>query len=586
MYLFDSLHMAYKALNISQLGIQVAGQNLNNADVPGYTRATLQLATDTSRQLGNGTVVGTGAQVAGLVQVIDQFLEERLRLATGDAMSSGTQQKYYTQLENLLNATTSSDLSTSILNFFNAIDNVLNHPEDVTYRRMAVEQGIKLVNDINSLAGDVMEMQLDINRQIEHSADEINRLLKEIEDLNTQITLLETKQGFQAVGLRDQRYVALTTLSNYISIKTTEDSKTGQVTIHSGSNILLTGGYRAEIKVGYPGGEESNVVMAQLCIGNNNMTPLDVRGGSVFGLYQAHQTILGGYLDKLDTFAGQLVTEFNKIYTSGQGLTGYTDLTSLFRVENANMPIGSMPIGVAPLDVPVVNGGFIIQVYDTSTGATIPHYIEINVDESVAHNPFSLKTPPAPTGTTFQDLANAINAIEGLYAKINAHGELEIRSEGGNVEFAFAQDTSGVLSALGLNTFFTGVKAGALGVNQVLVDDPSKFAASQSGVGADTETGVFLAALAITPNSALGGATLINRYNGIVSETMMAGATMKAVTSANMLYHNSLQAQRDSISGVNIDEETILMMTYQRMFQANSRFVTIVDQMMSMLLSI
>ena len=586
MYLFDSLHMAYKALSISQLGIQVAGQNLNNADVPGYTRATLQLATDTSRQLGNGTVVGTGAQVAGLVQVIDQFLEERLRLATGDAMSSGTQQKYYTQLENLLNATTSSDLSTSILNFFNAIDNILNHPEDVTYRRMAVEQGIKLVNDINSLAGDVMEMQLDINRQIEHSADEINRLLKEIEDLNTQITLLETKQGFEAVGLRDQRYVALTTLSNYISIKTTEDSKTGQVTIHSGSNILLTGGYRAEIKIGYPGGEESNVVMAQLCIGNNNMTPLDVRGGSVFGLYQAHQTILGGYLDKLDTFAGQLVTEFNKIYTSGQGLTGYTDLTSLFRVENANMPIGSMPMGVASLDLPVVNGGFIIQVYDTSTGATIPHYIEINVDEPVAHNPFSLKTPPAPTGTTFQDLANAINAIEGLYAKINAHGELEIRSEGGNVEFAFAQDTSGVLSALGLNTFFTGVKAGALGVNQVLVDDPSKFAASQSGVGADTETGVFLAALAITPNSALGGATLINRYNGIVSETMMAGATMKAVTSANMLYHNSLQAQRDSISGVNIDEETILMMTYQRMFQANSRFVTIVDQMMSMLLSI
>jgi flagellar hook-associated protein 1 FlgK len=67
---------------------------------------------------------------------------------------------------------------------------------------------------------------------------------------------------------------------------------------------------------------------------------------------------------------------------------------------------------------------------------------------------------------------------------------------------------------------------------------------------------------------------------------MMAGATMKAVTSANMLYQASLQAQRDSLSGVNVDEETILMMTYQRMFQANSRFVTIVDQMMSMLLSI
>src|SRR5215469_3380995 len=102
MYLFDSLHMAYNALSVSQLGMQVTGQNLHGADTPGYTRSVLQLSTDTSRKLGNGHIVGTGVQVAGIVQVIDQFLEERLRLATGDAMGSANQQKYYTQLENLL----------------------------------------------------------------------------------------------------------------------------------------------------------------------------------------------------------------------------------------------------------------------------------------------------------------------------------------------------------------------------------------------------------------------------------------------------------------------------------------------------
>jgi flagellar hook-associated protein 1 FlgK len=141
-----------------------------------------------------------------------------------------------------------------------------------------------------------------------------------------------------------------------------------------------------------------------------------------------------------------------------------------------------------------------------------------------------------------------------------------------------------VLSALGLNTFFTGARAGTIGINQSLVNDPSKFAVSQSGVGADTENGVFLAALAITPNKALEGQTLINRYNGIVSETMMAASTVKAVNTANLLYQESLQAQRDSISGVNIDEETLMMMTYQRMFQANSRLVTVIDQMMTVLL--
>jgi flagellar hook-associated protein 1 FlgK len=319
--------------------------------------------------------------------------------------------------------------------------------------------------------------------------------------------------------------------------------------------------------------------MAQLCIGKE-MTPLDVRGGIVHGLYNAHQTILGGYLEKLDIFAEQLVVEFNKIYSSGQGLTGYTSLESLYRTEDVEQPISS-----APLDTPVVNGGFILQVYDKRTGATIDHYIEINADDPVQTNPFSLKTPQAPTGTTFQDLADAISAIEGLTATINSHGALDITADDGNIEFAFAQDTSGVLSALGLNTFFTGVRAGTIGINQTLVSDPSKFAASQSGVGDGTEIGVHLAALAITPNKALEGQTLINRYNGIVSDTMMAGGTMKAVNSANLLYHQSLQAQRDSISGVNPDEETILMLTYQRMFQANSRLVTTIDEMMTILLT-
>jgi flagellar hook-associated protein 1 FlgK len=572
--------MASNALSVSQLGIQVAGQNLNNAGVEGYARSVMQLATDTSRKLGNGTVVGTGVTVSGVVQIVDQYLEERLRASTGEAMSSSVQQNYYSQLENLLNATTSRDLSTTIIDFFNSIDEILNHPEDETYRRMAVEQGVKLADAINSLAQSIVEMQLDINQQIASSADEVNRLLKEIDELNTSITLLETKQGFQATALRDQRYAALSELSQYLSVKTTEDPKTGQLTIYSGSNILLSTGFRAEISIGYQDSSiDGGVIMAQLCIGKE-MTPLDVRGGVIQGLYQSHQTILGGYLEQLDTFAEQLITEFNKIYASGQGLTGYTNLTSLARTDDVTVPLGS-----ASLDTPVVNGGFILQIHDTRTGATIDHYIEINVDDPVKHNPFSLKAPQAPTGTTFQDLAKAIHAIDGLTATINAHGELEITADNGNIEFAFAQDTSGVLSALGLNTFFTGVRAGTMGINQTLLEDPSKFAVSQSGVGGDTEIGVSLAALAITPNKALEGQTLIHRYNGIVSDTMMSGGTMKAVNTANLLYQESLQAQRDSISGVNIDEETLIMLTYQRMFQANSRLVTVIDEMMSILLS-
>jgi flagellar hook-associated protein 1 FlgK len=578
MYLFDSLHMASNALSTSQLGLQVAGQNFNNADVPGYVREVLQLETGTSRKIGNGNVVGTGVQIAGVVQVLDQFLEERLRTSTSDAMSSLTREKYYTQLESLLKETTDADLSSSLTAFFNSIDNVLNQPENETYRQMTADQGQKLAEDINRLAQNITAMRLDINAEIKMSADEINRLVKEVDSLNKQITLIETKEGRQAIGLRDQRLTALSDLSKLINIKTTE-SVTGQVSIYCGSDYLLADGTRNEVQVGVKKSSINDVVMSELCIGNS-MTPLDVRSGSVAGLYAAHQTVLGNYAVKLDTFAEELVREFNKIYTSGQGLTGYKSLISLAHVDTPDGPISQ-----ALLDYPVVNGGFNIQLHNSKTGVTTDHYIEIKVEPPQELDPFSLKTPPQVFGTTMQDIADSISKIDGLSAAVNAHGELEIKAENNNVDFAFASDTSGVLAALGINTFFTGSKAGSIGVNQTVLNDPSKFAASRGGVAADTEIGVALTALSVAKLSSLGNQSLVEHYGGMVSETMLAAGTTKAKAAGDSLYQQSLQSQRDSISGVNIDEETVMMMTYQRMFQANSRLVTIINEMMETLIA-
>ncbi|MDR3234873.1 MAG: flagellar hook-associated protein FlgK [Planctomycetaceae bacterium] len=577
MYLFDTLHQASYALSASQLGLQVSGQNLNNVETPGYARESLILETGTSRRLGSGNVVGTGVRVAGIVQVIDNFLEERLRNSTSNAFATGTQEKFYTQLEALLNETTDTDLSSSINAFFNSIDNVLNHPEDVAYRAMTAEAGVKLVNDINRLDKAVADMQRDVNQAVNDAAGEINRLLSKIDALNKNITLTETKSGSQAVGLRDERLNALSELSNYIQISTKESSQTKGVTIYCGSDILLTDGFKAEVKVGAAAGKTvDDVIAAQLCIGDE-MSPLDVRSGFVAGLYSAHQTILGGYRKQLNAFAGQLVQTFNEIYASGQGLTGYSELTSLAKTENPDAVIEGLE-----------NGGFYIQIYNKKTGTTTETYIEVKADgtpkevETLA----DMFVAAGKSGTSYNDIAAAINAIDGLTATVNSVGELEIHTDNADIDFGFANDTSGALSKLGLNTFFTGTKAGSLGINERVLDNPALFAVSLGGVGNDAENGVLLAALGTASNSKLGGYSLVGRYDGIVSETMLAASSVKAAAASDMLYTESLQAQRDSISGVNIDEETILMMMYQRMFQANSRIVTIIDEMMATLIAL
>src|SRR6202008_2876839 len=67
--------------------------------------------------------------------------------------------------------------------------------------------------------------------------------------------------------------------------------------------------------------------------------------------------------------------------------------------------------------------------------------------------------------TSLDDLAASLDAIDGLTATISAAGRLELGVESPDLEFAFAGDTSGVLAALGINTFFTGSSAGSLDVH-------------------------------------------------------------------------------------------------------------------------
>ncbi|MDR2761518.1 MAG: flagellar hook-associated protein FlgK [Planctomycetaceae bacterium] len=584
MYLFDTLHIAASAMNTNQLGMQVVGQNLTNASTTGYVRETLNVQTNGSRKTGNGITIGTGSQVTGITQVIDKFLEERLRNSISDSTSSATQEKYYSELESLLNELTDYDLSTSIETFFNSIDNIQNYPENVTYRQMAIEQGLKLTQDINRISTEIINIQREINSAISNAADDINKLLTEINGLNKSIALYESggaNNSSDAIGLRDQRLSALTKLSEYINIKTIENPTNGSVAIYCGSDILLMDGVQNELLVRKQYENSDSIYYAEICI-KNTMTPLDVRSGNVAGLYEANKEILGNFNNELDNFAAGLISEFNKIYSSGQGMTGYANLKSLVAFDQPNQAISVDP----NLNQPISNGGFYLQLYDPKTATTTDYYIPVEVSQGSQIDPFSLKKSIPVAGTSINDIASAINAINGVNASVNSFGELEISTGNSGLEFAFAGDTSGVLSAIGINTFFTGNSAQSIGINSTVLNDPTKFAASQNGVGHDVDNSVLLSAMSVKSLTGLGGRSVIDFYDGIVSEVMLSAATMKSIASTDSLYQASIQAQRDSISGVNIEEETILMMTYQRAFQANSKLVSIIDEMMQTLIEL
>src|SRR6476659_5246893 len=140
MSLFGSIQNAANALTAAQIGLQVTGNNVANANTPGYIRERVNFVPSPTQQFGT-LILGTGVKVQSVVQQIDQFLEDQVRSANSDVASGEIQENTYTELEGLVGELSNSDLSTSMSKFFNSIHDILNQPDSSSVRNIAVLQG-------------------------------------------------------------------------------------------------------------------------------------------------------------------------------------------------------------------------------------------------------------------------------------------------------------------------------------------------------------------------------------------------------------------------------------------------------------
>jgi flagellar hook-associated protein 1 len=188
--------------------------------------------------------------------------------------------------------------------------------------------------------------------------------------------------------------------------------------------------------------------------------------------------------------------------------------------------------------------------------------------------------------TTLNDILRQLKAIGGIQAEITADGNLKISQVSTNDEISFANDTSGTLAALGLNTFFTGSTADDLGVNSMLQKDPALFAASSGGIGQDANNAKVLANFLDRPLDSRNGASLSDIYDKMTGTIAQASSQAQAVANGADSYENTLRGQQSSISGVNLDEEAINMIQYQRAYQASAKFIAAISELMDTLVNL
>jgi len=558
MSLFGAIQQSASGLQASQVGLQVVGNNIANANTPGYIRQRMETVPSIATRAG-GLLLGHGVRVTGVTQMIDKALAERMFAASTAAAGGETLDRAYNRLEQLVGSIDGGGLSGKLSTFNNALSDLTTQPADRSLRDFVVMQGDSLAKSIRSVQSQAIDAQNEFDADLGGVAENINSQLQRIARLNVQISTIEGGRtlGSDATGLREQRYTAIEELSKYVDVNLQEQS-TGSISVFNGGDYLVAEGIAREVVATY----SPDVDGLQVRIKQTD-APLSGAGGILGAAVTARSEIFGGFLKDLDKLASGLIMAMNEIHSQGQGRIGFTD------VLGTNVGKTGIPLKDAGLPVMPTNGTFQISVLDDTGAVTSKTNIAVRALNQLGDS-------------TFDSVARDINAIDGLTASITSDGRLQIIADP-QVSFTFGEDTSSFLSAAGINTFFTGSGASDIAVNKTVRDNSDLLAISKSGIGQDTDVLTQLVGLIDRPTPLLDGNSVRNILDANTASLAQQINLQKSLTAgANDLY-STLQTQHLGITGVNIDEESLKLITYNRAFQASARVISTASEMLDLL---
>jgi flagellar hook-associated protein 1 FlgK len=193
-----------------------------------------------------------------------------------------------------------------------------------------------------------------------------------------------------------------------------------------------------------------------------------------------------------------------------------------------------------------------------------------------------------PATASLTDLRNAINAALPLgtaSASITADNTLRLDATAG-YELTFANDTSGVLAGLGINSLFGGYDAKTIEVNAAILGDPRLLSVGQGHVEGSNGGALAIAGLSTQQIESLGGRSIRGYWTAATTELGVRAEAANNRADSTRLVRESLDSQIQAMSGVSIDEESINMLAYQRQFQAAARFITVIDETIQQLLAL
>jgi len=573
------------ALYAAQVALEVTSHNVANANTEGYSKQNLRVQANNPITMYPGQI-GTGVRAAEVSRQYDEFVNKQVTLKTSDYEYWKAQYTAMQEIESIFNESDESGLNYLLGEFWNAWSDLSNNPDGTPERDALIAKSENLVQAIKDMDYNLRSYQRYLNTAIQGGVEDVNNIISQIAELNSEITSIEIDGVVNANDLRDTRDNLLLKLSSYVDITYYEEQQSGQVMVYILGGTPLVMGTSAYSLAYERNTETGNTdVLWQDSSGRQVNITERLNGGKIAGWIAARDTNIDGYLDSLNTLAGELVYQVNDLHSTGVGLTSVSSLTGTETIlGNGTTALNATDGGgnyLYTFGNRFQAGSFDIVTYDAA-GAASSYTITLGANATV------------------NDLISAITGSGAqVTASIDADSHLSIVADSGYtfaIKASSAGESNHALAILGVNSFFSwsasdGDVTETIAINADLVNNRSLIAAGRLDSDNHVAEGDNRTALAIfgLQDNVLDMdgtyTTLDAYYSSLVSIVGVHAQNAKMNADYNETLLSEYTSRKESISGVNLDEEMALLLQYQRAFQAASKLITTADEMLMTLIS-
>ena len=222
-----------------QAALNTTGNNITNANTPGYSRQEVLFETQEGQRTGAGTI-GSGVNIADIRRLANEYLVQQVR---EDSTLFGEQEALNSELsrlDNLLGGETTG-LSTALNNFFASLQNAAEDPTSLPQRQLVLSEAQQVVNRFQALNQEFIQQRESIKTQMQQGIKDANTLLKSIAELNLAISESPgIAQGQMPNELLDKRDEKLRQLSELVNIKVSPaDGSQVNVSLSNGLSLVV-----------------------------------------------------------------------------------------------------------------------------------------------------------------------------------------------------------------------------------------------------------------------------------------------------------------------------------------------------------